>query len=97
MSRLNVSIVSCIFTVLYPVLFIDCIKSHSHFCNSYACSGDSVPKEVSWKREKKWLDMLDNWDYWMRKQFYKVHLGRLTDECDFIIAFLPLLLAIFSV
>ena len=56
-----------------------------------------MTKEVSWKREKKWLDMLDNWDYWMRKQFYKVQPGRLKDERDLIIAFLPLLLAIFSV
>lgn len=46
---------------------------YDHFRSSLLLSKETVPKDVSWNREKKWLEMLDNWDFWMRKKFYKVH------------------------
>ncbi|XP_006825633.1 TBC1 domain family member whacked-like [Saccoglossus kowalevskii] len=39
----------------------------------YTEKGDiEIPVEVLRKRESKWLEMLDNWDYWMGKKFKKV-------------------------
>ncbi|XP_067944391.1 TBC1 domain family member 10A-like [Watersipora subatra] len=32
----------------------------------------AVPKDVAQKREKKWLEMIYNWDFWMSKRFATV-------------------------
>jgi len=36
------------------------------------CRNGALPRMVYMSRERKWLNMFSNWDYWMSKKFFKV-------------------------